>query len=402
MPAPSILKHSVRAKKLFIHDVSMKPPPATGQSASCAEALSGEACRTYPTRGLVAQGAILTNSRRIATLGTLSLAAIVVGLLCLHFGTQPIAYGEILRVFADAISRKELDGGTSDITRTILLHVRLPRMLLGFLIGCSLATVGVALQALLRNPLADPYVLGVSSGAALGAAVGVLFGVGATFLAETALPACGFAGGLLALVIVYRMATHYEQLPIHSLLLTGVILNAIFSALIMFITSILEPNRSYGMMAWLMGTLTAPTYGGLLGLVAYLSIGLFLLFSQMRALNILALGEESARTLGVDTERTKRLIFVLTALLTGAVVSVSGMIGFIGMVVPHAVRLLTGADHRLLLPASALVGGTFLMGADTIARTLISPAEIPVGIITALAGGPFFVYLLVWRKDRLA
>jgi iron complex transport system permease protein len=386
----------------FTHDGPMKPPPSTVESDSCAEVLSGEACRAYPTRGLVAQGAILTNSRWIATLGILSLAAIVVSLLCLHFGTQPIAYSEILRVFVDAISRKDIDGGTSDIARTILLQVRLPRMLLGFLIGCSLATVGVALQALLRNPLADPYVLGVSSGAALGAAVGVLFGVGTTFLAETALPACGFAGGLLALVIVYRMAIHDEQLPIHSLLLTGVILNAIFSALIMFITSILEPNRSYGMMAWLMGTLTAPTYGGLFGLVVYLSIGLFLLFSQMRALNILALGEESARTLGIDTEQTKRFIFVLTALLTGAVVSVSGMIGFIGMVVPHAVRLVTGADHRLLLPASALVGGTFLMGADTIARTLISPAEIPVGIITALVGGPFFVYLLIWRKDRLA
>ncbi|MGE0471086.1 MAG: Cobalamin import system permease protein BtuC [Candidatus Nitrospira kreftii] len=335
-------------------------------------------------------------------MGVLALTAIAVSFACLRFGAQPIAYAEILRVFLDVLSHKEIDGGTLDVSTTILLQVRLPRMLLGFFVGCSLATVGVALQALLRNPLADPYVLGVSSGAALGAAVGVLLGAGTTFLAETALPAYGFAGGLLALVVVYRMAASYEQLPIHSLLLTGVILNAIFSALIMFITSILEPNRSYGMMAWLMGTLTAPTYGGLAGLAVYLSIGLFLLFSQMRVLNILALGEDSARTLGIDTERAKRFIFVLTALVTGAVVSVSGMIGFVGMVVPHAVRLVTGADHRLLLPASALVGGTFLMGADTLARTLISPAEIPVGIITALAGGPFFVYLLLWRKDRLA
>lgn len=328
--------------------------------------------------------------------------ATVVGLLCLHFGAQPIAYGEVFRVVSDLVSYGDGTDKVSDIARTILLQVRLPRIVLGFLVGCSLAAVGVALQALLRNPLADPYVLGVSSGAALGAAVGVLCGVGTTVLAETALPACGFAGGLLALVIIYRMAATYGQLPIHSLLLTGVILNAIFSALIMFITSILDPNRSYGMMAWLMGTLTAPTYGGLLGLIIYLSIGLFLLFRYMRTLNLLALGEESARTLGVDTEQTKRSLFVVTALVTGAVVSVSGMIGFIGMVVPHAVRLVIGADHRLLLPASALVGGTFLMGADTVARTLIAPTEIPVGIITALAGGPFFVYLLLWRKDRLA
>ncbi|MCS6304965.1 MAG: iron ABC transporter permease [Nitrospira sp.] len=380
----------------------LKQRPATVQSGSCAGVLPNESCRVDSASGIVAQGAILTNSRWMATLGILALTAVAVSFICLHFGAQPIAYGEILRVFVDAIHRKEIDDGTADVASTILLQVRMPRMLLGFLVGCSLATVGVALQALLRNPLADPYVLGVSSGAALGAAVGVLLGAGTTFLGGTALPVCGFAGGLLALVIVYRMAASDEQLPIHSLLLTGVILNAVFSALIMFITSILEPNRSYGMMAWLMGTLTAPTYGSLAGLIVYLSIGLVLLFGQMRALNILALGEESARTLGIDTERAKRSLFVLAALVTGAVVSVSGMIGFIGMVVPHAVRLVTGADHRLLLPASALVGGTFLMGADTIARTMISPAEIPVGIITALAGGPFFVYLLLWRKDRLA
>lgn len=379
----------------FTREDLLKQLPATVEPGSCTEILSHGPGR------MVSQGAILTNSRWMATLGVLSLTAIAVGLICLHFGAQPIAYGEVLRALFDTVSLKDSTDETSDIAKTILLQVRLPRILLGFLVGCSLASVGVALQALLRNPLADPYVLGVSSGAALGAAVGILFGVGSTFLAESALPACGFAGGLLALVVIYRMAATYGQLPIHSLLLTGVILNAIFSALIMFITSILEPNRSYGMMAWLMGTLTAPTYGSLVALIIYLSIGLFLLFRHMHVLNILALGEESARTLGIDTEQAKRSLFMVTALVTGAVVSVSGMIGFIGMVVPHAVRLVIGADHRLLLPASALVGGTFLMSADTVARTLIAPTEIPVGIITALAGGPFFVYLLLWRKDRL-
>lgn len=399
---PSIRNCSASAKAPLVHEVPLKQTPVMGQSGSCTDVLPDGSSRVNVVNGMRAQGAILTNSRWAATMGILALTAMAVSVICLHFGAHPIAYGEIVRVFVEAMNRKEIAGGISDIASTILLQVRLPRMLLGFLVGCSLATVGVALQALLRNPLADPYVLGVSSGAALGAAVGVLLGAGTTFLAETALPVCGFAGGLLALVIVYRIAAGSEALPIHSLLLAGVILNAIFSALIMFITSILEPNRSYGMMAWLMGTLTAPTYGGLAGLLVYLSIGLVLLFGHMRVLNILALGEETARTLGVDTERAKRSLFVLAALVTGAVVSVSGMIGFIGMVVPHAVRLVTGADHRLLLPASALVGGTFLMGADTIARTMISPAEIPVGIITALAGGPFFVYLLLWRKDRLA
>ena len=382
----------------------MKLPSATGSPRSCADRLSHEQGSAPPARGSVVQGAILTRSRLILILGLLSLTAVVVSLMCLHFGAQSIAYGEIFRVLMGVMTVDQIEagGGSADITRTILLQIRLPRVLLGFLVGCSLASVGVVLQALLRNPLADPYVLGVSSGAALGAAVGVLFGAGTTFLAEAALPACGFAGGIVALVIVYRMATNSERLPIHSLLLTGVILNAIFSALIMFITSILDPNRSYGMMAWLMGTLTSPTYSGLVGVLVYLSISLILLFGQVRALNILALGEDAARSLGVDTERAKRSIFILTALITGAVVSVSGMIGFIGMVVPHAVRLAIGADHRLLFPASALVGGTFLMGADTMARTLIAPTEVPVGIITALVGWPFFVYLLLWRKDRLA
>ena len=346
-------------------------------------------------------GAVLTEPRWFITMGVLCLTTILLGLVCLQFGAEQIGLSEIIRIIARVVSG-EGESEALGTTGTIVMQVRLPRVLLGFLVGCCLASVGVALQALLRNPLADPYVLGVSSGAALGVTLAVLFGIGTIFLAEAALPACGFAGGLLALFVVYRMAATYERLPIHSLLLAGVILNAIFSALIMFITSIMDPNRSFGMMAWLMGTLTAPAYPTLIVLSLYLLGGLFLLYRQARVLNILALGEEAARSLGVDTEKSKRFIFVLAALVTGAVVSVSGMIGFIGMVIPHAVRLVIGADHRLLLPASALVGGMFLMGADTLARTLLSPAEIPVGIITALAGGPFFVYLLLWRKDRLA
>ena len=376
------------------------PPPALTSPSLSPNLMQSGPSFTATDRPF--QGAILTRSRWYAVMGGLLLLSVMLAMLCLQLGTQYIGVGHILTLLWSAVVGTSNEPDALRTTGVILLQVRLPRVLLGFLVGCSLSSVGVVLQALLRNPLADPYVLGVSSGAALGAALGVLCGAGTTVLAEVALPACGFAGGIMALVIVYRMATSSERLPIHSLLLTGVILNAIFSALIMFITSILDPNRSYGMMAWLMGTLTSPTYSGLVGVVGYLSISLLLLFRQMRALNILALGEDAARSLGVDTERAKRSIFVLTALVTGAVVSVSGMIGFIGMVVPHAVRLAIGADHRLLLPASALVGGTFLMGADTMARTLMAPTEIPVGIITALAGGPFFVYLLLWRKDRLA
>ena len=193
------------------------------------------------------------------------------------------------------------------------------------------------------------------------------------------------------------MAANRGYVSVHSLLLAGVILNAIFSALIMFVTSIMEPNRSFGMMAWLMGSLTDGS-PGLTVLSLYLTGGLFLLMRESRHLNIMALGEEVAGTLGVSTKLVTRRLFVLTALVTGAVVSLSGMIGFVGMVVPHAVRLVAGADNRLLLPASILTGGLFLVIADTIARTLLAPTEMPVGIVTALAGGPFFIYLLMSRN----
>jgi iron complex transport system permease protein len=348
------------------------------------------------------QGAILTPGRWCLIMGSLSVLALILAVVCLQLGTEYIGPGKLVAVFSSALFDQPTDNAALKTTGVILLQVRLPRVFLGFLVGVCLASVGVALQALLRNPLADPYVLGVSSGAALGVAVAVLFGIGTTVLAFSLLPVCGFLGGLVALLVVYRMAATYDRLPIHSVLLAGVILNAIFSALIMFITSIMEPNRSFGMMAWLMGSLTAPAYPALAALSVYLLAGLFLLFKQVRVLNILALGEEPARSLGIDTERAKRVIFLVSALLTGAVVSFSGMIGFIGMIIPHAVRLVIGADHRVLLPASALVGGIFLMVADTMARTFFVPSEVPVGIITALAGGPFFVYLLVWRKDRLA
>ncbi len=344
----------------------------------------------------------LTARRWMTAMAFLSALGILAALLCLQFGAQYVGLSEIVRIVVQMAWGTHDQFVDSDATATILLHVRLPRVFLGFLVGCSLASVGVALQALLRNPLADPYVLGVSSGAALGVSIAVLFGVGSTMLAVSALPLCGLGGGLIALVVIYRMAASYDRLPIHSVLLAGVILNAIFSALVMFVTSIMDPNRSFGMMTWLMGSLTAPAYPTLLVFSLYLIIGLGLLLKHVRVLNIMAFGEEPARSLGIDTDRTKRYIFLLSALITGAVVSVSGMIGFIGMVVPHAIRLIVGADHRLLMPASALVGGTFLMVADTLARTLLSPSEVPVGILTALVGGPFFIYLLVWRKDRMS
>ncbi len=351
----------------------------------------------------ISSGQFALSSRRwTSTVLTLAGTTLLVFVGCLQFGAEEISFGQSLRILSHALRYGQAGVEEAGSAGTILMQVRLPRVLLALMVGGCLATVGVGLQALLRNPLADPYVLGISSGAALGAAVAILLGIGTSVLAISALPLCAFAGGLISILIVYRIAASYGYLPVHTLLLAGVILNAVFSALIMFITSMMDPNRSFGMMSWLMGTLSAPDYPALLVLAGYLFVGTLILFLQARPLNLLTLGEETARSLGVEVEGIKKVVFFTSALLTGAVVSVSGLIGFVGMVIPHAIRMLLGADHRLLLPASALVGGMFLMIADTLARTLLAPSEIPVGIVTALAGGPFFIYLLMSRKGGLA
>jgi iron complex transport system permease protein len=329
-------------------------------------------------------------------------ASLVVTALCSGFGATAVSGSDLLTVLLQLITSGHVDSTTMGTTGVILFQVRLPRVLTGFLVGSTLAVVGAVLQALLRNALADPYVLGVSSGAALGAALATLLGIRSMSVLAPMLPLWGFAGGLIALALIYRLAQSHGRLPIHSLLLAGVILNAILTALIMFITSIMDPVRSAGLLVWLMGSLTAQGWSGLIGLALYMTAGIIFLLHQAPILNLLTQGEETARSLGVDVERSKKQLYVVTALLTGAVVSVSGMIGFVGMVIPHMVRMAIGSDHRLLMPASALVGGMFLVLSDTVARTVFAPAEIPVGVITALAGGPFFLYLLLWRKGRMA
>ncbi len=321
--------------------------------------------------------------------------------ICLGFGTQAISYSQMLSMIMKTIVGSSVEAAATDPASVILMQVRMPRVILAFFVGGSLAMVGVALQALLRNPLADPFVIGISSGAALGAALAILFGVGISILSLSALPVCAFAGALLSLVIMYRISSAQYGFSVYTLLLAGVVLNAIFSAFIMFLTSIAEPNRAFGMYAWLMGTLTGPDAPTLGILVVYLVVGLALLGSQAQSLNVLTLGEETAKSLGVEVERVKKLVFLAAALLTGAVVSFSGIIGFVGLIVPHAVRLVVSADHRLLLPVAGFVGGTFLMIADTVARTVLSPSEFPVGVITALVGGPVFLWLLTNRQTHL-
>lgn len=343
---------------------------------------------------------MLTATRWMATVSALAAASVATILICLHFGVERISPVEAATILWRALYDGRQAAESLGSSAVILLEVRLPRLVLGFLVGGCLAAVGVTLQAMLRNPLADPYVLGVSGGAAVGASLAIVTGLSAA--SALWLPLSAFAGSLLSLALLYRIAAAYGYLSVHTLLLAGVIINALFSALIMFLTSLMDPTHAFRVLSWMLGSLAAPDDLSLSVVTTFLTIGGLLLARQARALNLLTVGEDSARSLGVDVERVKRTLLVTTALLTGAVVSVSGLIGFVGMAVPHAVRMLCGADNRLLMPACAFVGGMFLVIADTVARTALAPAELPVGVMTALVGAPFFLYLLIARKGGRA
>jgi len=365
--------------------------------ASLTSSSEGSATKVAPSTQRVLT---LSPLKWISILGGLGVVSLMTFVLCLGFGAERISFFQVVSILAQG---PFLQSENLEFPRHIILwQVRVPRILLAFMVGGSLAAVGASLQALLRNPLADPFVIGISSGAALGASVAILFGVGLSILTLLVLPFCAFLGALLSILVVYRIAVSYGSFSIHALLLGGVVLNAIFSALVLFLTTLADPYKASGMYAWLMGSLTGPDFQTVLVLAGYLLLGIFVLVSQASALNLLTLGEEAARSLGVEVERVKRVVFTASALLTGAVVAFSGLIGFVGLIVPHAVRLMFGADHRLLLLASGILGGMFLMVADTVARTLLSPAEIPVGVVTALVGGPIFLYLLVQRRGKMA
>jgi len=313
-------------------------------------------------------------------------------LISLLMGAEPISLSEVARILTD------MPHQTDSAKGAILLQVRLPRVLLAGLVGGILSLCGVVFQALLRNPLADPFILGVSSGAALGAHLAMLLGLQSTVLGLTAMQLMAFAGGLMSIWFVYLIAKSDGQLPITGLLLVGVVVNAVLSALILFITSVLDADKVMNILVWVMGHIGSFDYRMIATLAFYTLISGILILIMAKPLNLLTLGEESALTLGLPVERVKKLLLMLTTFLTGAAVSVSGIVGFVGIIAPHAVRMLVGPDHRLLLPASVLAGASFLILADTIARTALGPTEIPVGVLTALCGGPFFLILLKTKK----
>ena len=279
--------------------------------------------------------------------------------------------------------------GTTDYM--IVVQTRIPRVLLAGVVGAALATAGAGFQGLLANPLADPHVLGISGGAAVFGAAVLVMGVDPV---SPIVPLVAFLGALGAMTVVVLVARTGGRTTPHALLLVGVVMNAIAAALIMLVNAVASYRQAQGVLFWMMGALTTQDYSLVALVGGYAIVGAVVLLHHAAALNLLAAGEESAASLGVDVERVRRAVFIAAALLVGAAVSVSGMISFVGLIVPHVLRLALGPDLRLLVPASFLFGATFLVWADTVARTVLGPAELPVGVITALLGGPFFLFLL--------
>ncbi|MEU8955907.1 iron ABC transporter permease [Streptomyces sp. NPDC048518] len=291
--------------------------------------------------------------------------------------------------------------------RTIVLDVRLPRVLLGAAVGAGLAVIGTVLQALVRNPLADPFLLGVSSGASVGAVsaivLGGVFGLGAALSTTVTIPAASFAGALISLALVYSLARSGGGFATGRLILAGVAVSYILTALTSLILVTADSaDHLKEVLYWTLGGLGSARWDMLALPCASLLIGTALLMALARPLDLLLAGEEGATVLGLDAARFRAGVFVLVSLLTGVLVAYSGAIGFIGLMVPHAARMLVGASHRALLPVVALMGAVFLVAADLAARTVAAPQDIPVGVLTALTGGPFFLWLLRRRTEGVA
>lgn len=336
--------------------------------------------------------------RRASILAGLILGLIASMLVAVAIGSVAVPVGTVARVILSQLLGVEPVRDAS--LATIVWEVRVPRVVLAALVGAALGTSGAAFQGLFRNPLADPYTVGVSSGATVGAALVMVLGAGWTFLGSALLPLATFAGGLLTILLVYWLARIGGRVQVETLILAGVVMSAFMSAIFSFLLT-MAGDTLHQIVNWLMGSLALRGWWHVGMMLPYLAVGLAVIWASSRDLNLLALGEESAAHLGLDVERSKKVLLFAGSLTTGAAVSVSGTIAFVGLIVPHLVRMLIGPDHRLLIPAAALGGAIFLVWADTLARVLFSPVELPVGVVTAALGGPFFAYLLRTRRRSM-
>jgi len=336
---------------------------------------------------------IITLARVIKICGVLILLFIAMAIASVLIGPAKIGIIPGLKGFF--FGWQEGYAALTPSEKTIIFSIRLPRVIFAGLVGASLSCAGVIFQALLRNPLADPFILGISGGSAVGAIIGIMLGLGSV---PFGIPGLAFLGAVLTVILVFLIGKSSKELNSTTMLLAGVIVNAFFSAVIMFLISISSNADLHNIAFWLMGNLSMVNWTTIAFEGILLLFGFAIIYSYARPLNLIVIGEETAMQLGVNVERTKIVLFLVGSLITGLAVAFSGIIGFVGLVIPHIMRMLFGPDHRLLLPASLLFGASFLIATDTIARTLIPHSELPVGVITALLGAPYFIYLLRRRS----
>jgi iron complex transport system permease protein len=316
-------------------------------------------------------------------------------------GPLDVSYKTILQLWLSPL-HPAWAVGVDDTVRYIVIHVRLARIALALAVGGSLALAGAVYQGVLLNPLADPFTLGVSTGAAFGASLAIIVGIGGiSFLGVSALPVAAFAGALMALYLVYLLGRMDGRIHVTTLVLAGIIVSTFLSACISLIKSLNEDSVST-IVFWIMGSLSGKSWAHVLLVLPYLVLGGGVILWYMRELDLLSLGDIQAQHLGVNVQRMRFFLLLASSLVTAAAVAVSGVIGFVGLVVPHLVRLAIGPQHRRLLPAVLLLGGLLVLISDTIARSLLATGEeLPVGVVTAILGGPFFCYLLLHRKKYL-
>ncbi len=327
-------------------------------------------------------------------LGLFSLMGCV-ALVAMCMGTVNISLFEVMQVLWQAILQIfEAEGvETISTTEIIVLELRGPRVLMAMLVGMALAVAGATFQSMLRNPLADPYLLGISSGAACGAVIALMLG-------WSFLPLASSVGALLSATVVVMIAYRSGSIHPHTLVLAGVVINAFLASVIAVLIALSSADTTRGIVFWLMGNVSTQSFS-ILGMIAMCVLGsISLLFWKARNLDLLAQGESVAKQLGLEIEGYKWFLLVVTSLLTGIAVAYNGLIGFVGLIVPHIGRFLFGADNRFLIPIAALIGAIVMVVADAVARTIIAPSELPVGAITALAGGPFFLLLLRRARNR--
>ena len=296
----------------------------------------------------------------------------------------------------ETISFKTIFGfDASNIKQDIFWRIRVPRVIIAFIVGSALAIGGMTFQAMFRNSLATPFTLGVSSGAAFGAALYVKLGIIFSFVGIAGQTLFAFAGALLSIIIIYSLSKIKKGFTVGTMLLAGVAINFFFSSFILFIQFMSDFTHSFRIIRWLMGGFEILGYSEIYNTLPFIITGTLIIIAFSTELNLLTLGEDIAISRGVNVSKVKNILFVATSLMIGAVISVVGPIGFVGMMIPHITRLIIGSDHRYLVLLNIFFGGTFLVLCDTLSRTLIAPAEIPVGVITALLGGPFFIWLLI-------